>query len=195
MGGWGSASLLPPAPAGLTGTAWLRIHHLAPDSLRVHPQARRPPSQEETRLETGQGAEDVVQLLCSEGKAAASAVRAFDSRPFADGTRPFGAVLPTGQRQGRGLSRGLHAQGYRSAPVPRWEQFLPPRLWHLLSSFDVAAFLRHCQLSWSTTGPCGASPLCNGAEHPASFPTDAYEHHPQQQRGLETNPLPSCSSS
>lgn len=88
MGGWGSASLLPPAPAGLTGTAWLRIHCLAPDSLRIHPQARRPPSQEETRLEMGQGAEDIAQLLCSKGKAAASAARAFDARPFADGTRP-----------------------------------------------------------------------------------------------------------
>lgn len=29
MGGWGSASLLPPAPAGLSGTAWLRIHSVS----------------------------------------------------------------------------------------------------------------------------------------------------------------------
>lgn len=35
LGGWGSASLLLPAPAGLTGTVWLRIHRLAPDSLPV----------------------------------------------------------------------------------------------------------------------------------------------------------------
>lgn len=136
MGGWGSASLLPPVPAGLTGTAWLRIHSgFTPRHGGRLP--RRKPAWK-------RGKEPRISCSCSAPKAELLLLLSGLLMPvlLRMELAPLWGRSP--RRQGRALSRGLHARhGYRSAPVPRWEQFLPPRLWHLLSSFDVAAFLGH----------------------------------------------------
>lgn len=83
-----------------------------------------------------------MQSLCSEGKAATTGllIPVF----LLTSLGPLGLFSPLAGGRAAVCHEGCTLSvGYRAAPVPRWEQFLPLRSWHLISSFDVAAFLRH----------------------------------------------------